>query len=195
MRQRGQAGLAQHQADVGVGHQQAVAVDHVGLARFADVDARDHLPDELQVELGNRDRPLGPAGADRDRHVGLGAAVEVHRAEPGRVGQGAPEGGLRRPVAAGAQHVHADPRDLDLLAPGAVEQRDVGDLGRLAQQPPEFRPPGLQVRGLELGQRGVGQLLRHLLHVLLDARRRTQRFLGAAGWRGPTCSPGRKSRG
>ena len=74
--------------------------------------------------------------------------------------------------------------------PVGVELRDVGDLGRLAQQLEELDAAQLRRRRIELRQRGVGQLLRDLAHVLLDARRRTDRLLVLqAGQRG-ACSPG-----
>ena len=45
--------------------EEAVAVDDVRLALVADLDARDHVPDELQVDLGHRHGPLSrrPSGS------------------------------------------------------------------------------------------------------------------------------------
>ena len=73
--------------------------------------------------------------------------------------------------------VHAEARHGDLLAAGGVELRDVGDLGRLAQQLQELDAAQLDVAGVELRQRRVGELLLDLPDVLLDPRRRGDRLL------------------
>ena len=78
-----QIGLAQHEADVGIGDEEAVAVDDVGLALVADLDPRDDVPDELEIDVGDRHRPVVAARAKRNRHVRLGLLAEVHRPEPG----------------------------------------------------------------------------------------------------------------
>ena len=49
----GKVDSAQHQIDVGVGDQTAVAVDHVGLPPFADLDLRHDVPHELEIDLGD----------------------------------------------------------------------------------------------------------------------------------------------
>ncbi|KWT96932.1 hypothetical protein APY03_1934 [Variovorax sp. WDL1] len=108
LRQCAHVGLLQHQADVGVGDQRAVGIDHVGQAARADPDARDHVPDELQVELGHRDAAAGPGGA-RERHVRLGAHAEVNGAEPGPALDGVAEGRLGRSVDGAAELVHGQP--------------------------------------------------------------------------------------
>src|SRR5207302_5018733 len=43
--------LAQHQADVRIGDEMTRAVDDVGFALLADLDARDDVPDELEVNV------------------------------------------------------------------------------------------------------------------------------------------------
>ena len=125
------------------------------------------------------------AGADGHRHVGLGLLAEVHRPVPGLAAPRLLEGRLARAVLARADHAHAQARLGDLLAPVGVDQRDVGDLGRLAQQLQELDAAQLHVAGVHLRQRGVLQLLRHLAQVLLDARGRADRLLALqAGQRG-----------
>ena len=61
--------------------------------------------------------------------------------------------------------------------PGGVELRDVGDLRRLAQQLQKLDAAQLHVAGVELRQRGIGELLIDLADVLLDPRRRGERLL------------------
>ena len=140
MRERRQVGLAQHEADVGVGHQEAVVVDDVGLAFLADPDARHDVPYELEVDVGNGHRAIVAAGADGDRHVGLGLLAEVHRSEPRLSTPRIAKRGVLRTVLARIGDIHAEPRDGDLLVPGRIELRDVGHFRRLAQQLQKLDP-------------------------------------------------------
>jgi hypothetical protein len=66
-----QVGIAQYQADVGVGDQPALAVDHVGVTVRANLDLRDHIPDQLKVYLGNRHAAVSNATGERERQVGF----------------------------------------------------------------------------------------------------------------------------
>ncbi|HEY2978792.1 MAG TPA: hypothetical protein VGJ35_12565, partial [Burkholderiaceae bacterium] len=68
LRQRLQIGFLEHQADVRVRDQRAGGVDHVSQTALPDLDARDHVPYELQVQVGHRDAAIAPRGP-RDRHV------------------------------------------------------------------------------------------------------------------------------
>ena len=170
-------GLAQHEADVRIGDEVPGAVDHVGLALLADLDARDDVPDELEVDLGHRHGARLAARAHRDRHVGLGLLAEVHRPIPGLARARVLERGLLRPVAVGARLVHLQARHRELLASLGVDLRDVGDRVHHAQQLQELDAPLLEAFDAELRQRGVGELLLDLQHELLDARRRGERLL------------------
>ncbi len=120
-------GLAQHEADVRIGDEVAAAVDDVGLALLADPDARDDVPDELEVHFRDRHRAGFAAGAHGDRHVGLGFLAEVHRPVPSLAGTRILEGRLARPVAIGAGLVHLETRHRELLASLGVDLRDVGN--------------------------------------------------------------------
>jgi signal transduction histidine kinase len=48
-------GVAQDETDVGMCDQPALRVDHVGVAALADLDLRDHVPDQLEIDLGDAD--------------------------------------------------------------------------------------------------------------------------------------------
>ncbi len=93
-----------------------------------------------------------------------------------------------------ADDVHPEARDRDLLAAGAVELRDVGDFRRLAQELQELDAAQLDVAGVELRQRGVGELLLDLADVLLDPRRGGERLLVLQAGERRLGSPGRRSR-
>ena len=60
--------------------QPALRADHIGMAVFADLDLGDHVPDQLEVDLGDADARVLAGARQRQRHVGLGLASEIHRA-------------------------------------------------------------------------------------------------------------------
>ena len=172
MRQVRQVGLAEHEADVRIGDQEAVAVNHIGLALFADLDARHDIPDELEIDLRDRHRPGIAARPDGDRHVRLGLLAKVHGSEPWLSASCFPEWRLLRAVLARVDVVHAKTGNGDLLATIGIELRDIRDFRRLAQQFQEFDSTQLHIGGVELRQRGVRKLLLDLVDVLLDPRGR-----------------------
>ena len=63
LRQGRQIGVAQHQADVGVRDQPALPVDHIGIAALADLHRGDDVPDQLEVDLGDRDAGIAAVWA------------------------------------------------------------------------------------------------------------------------------------
>ena len=176
MRQLRHRGLAQHQADVRIRDQEAIAVDDVGLAFFADLDSRHDVPDELEIHFCDSDRAL-VARADRDGHVRLGLLAEVHRAEPGLSALGVAKRRFVRAILAGADVIHAEAGDRDLFVALRIELRDVGHFGRLTQQLEELDAAQLDVVRIELRQRGICELLLDLVNVLLDSRRGADGFL------------------
>jgi hypothetical protein len=134
VRQPGQVGLAQHEPDVGVGDQVAGRIDDVGLALVAGADARDDLPHELEVDVGDRHRAAGAARSHRDLHVRLGLLAEVDLAVPrARAGRLEVGGVARRVAQAVADLVHLQARDDQLAAAVGAEVGDVGDVGHLLQ--------------------------------------------------------------
>ena len=173
----GQIGLAQHQPDVGISDEKPAAVDHVGFALVPDLDPRHHVPDELEIDLGDDDRAVVAARAQGDGHVGLGLLAEVHGAEPGLPALDVAEGRLLRAILTRPEVVHAQTRHGDLLVAGRIDLRNVGDFGRLSQQLEEFDAAQLDVARVELRQRGVGQLLLDAVDVRLDTRCRRESLL------------------
>src|SRR6202011_141204 len=96
-----QVGLAQHQPDVGIRHEEAVAIDDISFAFLADLDARHDVPDELEIDVRNGHRSRVVAGTDAYRHVRLGFLLEVDRPEPRLSAFGIEKRGLLRAVLAG----------------------------------------------------------------------------------------------
>ena len=172
-----QVGLAQHQADVGIGDEESRTVDDVSLPLLSDLDARHDVPDELQVDVGEDHGPLVAARAQSDGHVRLGLLAEVHRPEPRLSAFRVAESRLLRAILARTDVVHAEPRDRDLFVAACIDLRDVGDFRCLAQELQELDAPQLDIARIELGQRGVPELLLDPGDVLLDARRRGERLL------------------
>ena len=65
LRQLRHVGVAQHQADVGMRDQPALRADHIGVAALADLDLRHHVPDQLEVDLGDADAGIAPGAGER----------------------------------------------------------------------------------------------------------------------------------
>jgi hypothetical protein len=63
-----------------MGDQPPLAVDHISMAVCADLDLRDHIPDQLEVHLGNRHAGVSDGAGERQGHVGFGFAAEIDRA-------------------------------------------------------------------------------------------------------------------
>ena len=70
-------GVLEHEADVRMGDQRALAIHHESSPCFADLDLRDDVPDELEVDVGHRHTPTATAGkrddGKRHDHVRLGS--------------------------------------------------------------------------------------------------------------------------
>ena len=62
---------AQDQADIRVGDQTPGVVDDKGVAGIADLDRRDDVPDQLQIDVGNDNSGGRTVSRNRDPHVGL----------------------------------------------------------------------------------------------------------------------------
>ena len=62
--------------------------DHIGVAALADLDLRYHVPDQLEVDLGNADAGVLAGAGQRQRHVRLGLPAEIDRPVIDFVGDG-----------------------------------------------------------------------------------------------------------
>ena len=157
--------------------QRAGRIDDVRQPADADPDARDDVPDELQVHVDHRHAAI--AGSARNRHVRLGAFAEAHRPEVRSAGLRGLERRLLRQVGAGGHRVHRQARDPQLLAPVTIDPHHFGDRRHLAQQ--------LEVLDATLFDRVAGriepwkrrppELVLDVEDVALDARCRALRLL------------------
>ena len=155
-----------------MGDEPPLRADHIGVAALADLDLRDHVPDELEVDLGDADAGVAPRAGDGERHVGLGLAPEVDRAVIDLLRHRLGEFRVLRQVEPAADDVHGEPRHPKLLLAGRIELRQLGDGRHLAQE-----PQGVEAALLERARRpgqlhGPAELALDLLDELADLRGR-----------------------
>ena len=125
---------AQHKADVRMGNQTPCVVDDKGVSGVADLDRRDDIPDQFEVDVGNDDPGGRAVSRNRDPHVRLGIALIVHRAIPDPVGARADNRGIRRHISAAAGSVHAHAGYENPFGAGRVDHRERNDRRHLLQQ-------------------------------------------------------------
>ena len=175
----GKACLLKHQANVRVRDQRALTIDHEGFALSPDPDPRYHVPDELEVHLHHGDPGVLAPARDGHRHVGLGFLPEVDRTivDPSRLGLG--EAGIAGEIGLAIGNVHAQPREPELLAAGAVEQTHLGDREHLPEEPEVVQAALLDRSGAgdELGLAHPAELLLDREDEALDAAGRGLRLL------------------
>ena len=161
-------GVAQHQADVGMRDQAALRTHDIGVAALADLDLRDHVPDQLQIDLGDADAGVLAGAGQRQRHVGLGLAAEIDRSVIDLVGDGLGEFRILGEVEPGVHDVHGQTRNPQALLAGRIDLRQFGDGRHLPQQPQRVEPAVLHRcrRPGQLG--GPAQLAFDLLDELAD---------------------------
>ena len=178
-------GAAQHQRYVGMRDQPALRVDHVGIAVLADLDLGDDVQDQLEVDLGHGDAAVATAVQYRHRQVRLALLAVVNRTEIDLVGDGFGEGRIGRAVDVAADHVHAEPRDLELLVAVAIELGELCDRRRLALQADIFEAALLDRQGGPLRIGDPADLVLDLAHERFDLLRRGLGLLALHVDRGP----------
>ena len=170
-------GVAQDEADVGMRDEAALRADHIGVALLADLDLRDHVPNQLEVDLGDADPGVAARARDRERHVGLGLAAEIDRAVIDLLRDRFGELRVLRQIEPAADHVHGEARDAQLLLAGRIELRQLGYRGNLAQEAERVEAALLE-RARRPGQlHGPAELAFDLLDELADLRRGGFRLL------------------
>jgi hypothetical protein len=177
--QLGERRLLQDEADVGMCDEDALAVDHEGMAGLADRDPRHDVPDELEVHLGDGDAGLFATPCHRDRHVGLGLLPKGHGPVIDLAGLGLDELRGARVVDAAAGDIHGQPRDAQLLLALRVQVADLGDRQHLAQEP-QIVDAALVHGGRRRAELWLGRpadLLLDLLDERVDARGNPDRLL------------------
>ncbi len=155
--------------------QPALGVDDVGAPALADLDLGDHVPDQLEIDLGDAHAGVAPGAGDGERHVGFGFPAEIDRSVIDLVRRGLGELGIAREVGAAGDHVHGQARDPEPLLAGGIELSQLGDGGDLAQQPQGIEAALLDRARRPRQLRGPAELTLDLLDELAD--------LGGGGFR------------
>ena len=157
--------------------QAALLAHHIGMAVLADLDLRDHVPDQLQIDLGNADPGILAGARQRQRHVGLGLPAEIHRPVIDLVGDGLGEFRILGEVEPAIQHVHRQPRNPQPFFSGGIDLGQFGNGRHLAQQPQRIEPALLDRTRRPRQLRGPAELAFDLLDELADLGRRRLRLL------------------
>ncbi len=160
-----------------MGDQPPLRIDHVGVAALAHLDLGDHVPDQLEVDLGDAHAGVAAGASKRERHVGLGFAAEIDRPVIDLAGDRLGEFRILGIVRLACHHVHGEPRDPQLLLAGGVELRQLGDGRNLPQQAKPVEPPLLDGAGRPRQLRGPADLAFDLLDELADLAGRRFRLL------------------
>ncbi len=127
--------------------QPPLRADDIGVAVLADLDLRDNVPDQLEVDFGHAHARVAARARDGERHVGLRLPAEVDRAVIDLARHGFGEFRVVRIVGAAADHVHGEPRHAQPLLAAGIELRQLGDGRDLAQEPQGIEPPLLDRAG------------------------------------------------
>src|SRR5215831_48312 len=172
-----QVGLAQHHADIGVGDEQAAVVHHIRRTGLADLDARDHVPDEFEIDLGNGHAGAAAGARHCQSKIGFRLLAKVDLAQVTLVGLRLDEFGLLAHVRAARGDIHGQPRYFDLLMALGIEIAHFRDRLRLPQQAQEVKPALIDAATCRQKTGGPPHLVLDLLDELFDNRRRTERLL------------------
>ena len=172
LRQTREIGVAQHQADVGMGNKTALRIDQIGLPARAHLDLGYHVPDELEIDLGDAHARIPARAGERQGHVGLGLPAKIDGAVVDLVRNRFGEFRVLGEVGLACHHVHGQARDAQLLAAGRIELRELGDRRHLPQEPQPVEPPLIDGAGGPGQLRGPPHLALDLLDELADLGRR-----------------------
>ena len=152
-------------------NQAPLRVDQIGLSPFADLDLGYHVPDELEIDLGDAHACIPARAGERQRHVGLGLPAKIDGSVVDLVRNGFCELRVLREVGLACDHVHGQARDPQLLAAGGIELRELGDGRHLAQEPQSVETPLIDGAGGPGQLRGPSHLALDLLDELADLGR------------------------
>ena len=89
--------------------QPALRVDDIGMAALADLDLRDHVPDQLEIDLGDAHAGVAPRAGNGQRHVRLGFPAEIDRSVIDLARHRFRELGIIGKVGAAGDYVHGQP--------------------------------------------------------------------------------------
>src|SRR5215468_2454301 len=88
--------------------QAPLVVDHVSLPVLANLDLRNHVPNELEVDLGNTHAGVSSDPGECERHVRLRFAAEIDWTEVDLLGHRVGEFRFMGKIDMTADHVHGE---------------------------------------------------------------------------------------
>jgi hypothetical protein len=135
LRQPRHVGIAQHEADVGMRDQPALRVDDIGVPVLADLDLRDHIPNQLEIHLSNTHARVAPGAGNGERHIWLGLAPEIDWPVIYLARYSFRKLRVIREVGSAGDDIHGQPRDPQTLFAAGIELCKLGNGRHLAQQP------------------------------------------------------------
>ncbi len=152
------------------------AVDDVDDAFAPEMDARDHIPDVLQADFGDRHAGRGIAAGNRECDEGFAAFAEIDVAVIDAIRPCARKCGRGRAICQRVHPAQFQSRFRDPFASGFVEQHQVGDRRCLAHGAQHVQPPLLGRVFAPWQGRQPGQLQFHLAQKLENPYRRGVRL-------------------
>jgi len=127
LRQSREVGIAQDAADIRMRDQPAFAVDDIGVAALTDLDGGDDVPDQLEIDFGDRYARIAAALRHCHCHVRLRFLTEIDGSEPQLLGQRLGKARIGRVIGTSANHIHRQTGDLELLVALTVELDQLRD--------------------------------------------------------------------
>jgi len=113
-------------------NQPALRIDNIRMPPLAHLDLRDHVPDQLQIDLGDAYTGVTSCSCNSERHVGLGFAAEIYRAIIHLSRRRFCELGILRKVGTARHHIHGQTRYAQPLLATGIELSQLGDGWHLA---------------------------------------------------------------
>src|SRR5262245_66118688 len=109
-----------------------LAIENEGITCLPDLDGRDHVPDQLEIDLGDGNTDGRAIASNCDRQVGLRAAIIPDLVIPDS-GRASPRhGAVTGAVSPALGPVQAKLRDIQPLPPRTVNKGQADDPGCLA---------------------------------------------------------------
>ena len=119
----------------GMRDQPPLRIDDIGMTTLAHLDLRDHVPDQLEIDLGHTYPGVTSGAGYGERHVRLGFPAEIDRSIVDFASHRLGELWFLRKVSPARHHVHGEARHPQPLLAARIELGQFGDSRHLSQQP------------------------------------------------------------
>src|ERR1051325_1627856 len=110
---------------------------------FTDLDLRNHVPNELEVDLCDNHPVFAPQASHRQSHVRLGLSPEIDRTEIDLAFQRAEKRRILGEIFLTADDVHGDTRDANLFTTCGIELGQFGNRRHLTHHARGIKAPFL----------------------------------------------------